>query len=279
MSLFNRNEASAFLLGGVTASLVYLLISRKKTSVSSLTGVSRMKPPNPNWKPGQKQPPPFNNGQTSKMIQIDPKKIKSSYPMMISAYVPRPIALISTLDKDGVGNVAPFSFSGVAGFDPPTIAVSVCRKRGENPLKDTHTNIAESGEFVVCIINEWFVNAANHTSMECVADENEMELSGLTPTPSHIVKPPRISESAMHFECKLIQSIDLKNAKGDVTTTMFLGEVVMFHVNDAVLDSQNPDYPSVKLENYHPVSRLGGNTFGLTTQVFDIPRPKPDPKN
>lgn len=101
-----------------------------------------------------------------------------------------------------------------------------------------------------------------------------MDMAGLSPVPSLKVTPPRVGESAMQFECKLKESVDITNAEGKVTCTMFLGEVVMFHVHEEVLDlSLGSDKPQVKMEGYNPVSRLGGNTYGLTTEMFDIKRP------
>jgi flavin reductase (DIM6/NTAB) family NADH-FMN oxidoreductase RutF len=150
----------------------------------------------------------------------------------------------------------------------------VVRQGGDNPLKDTHRNIVETGEFVVNIISDWFVNAANHTSIPALHGENEMDIAGLSPVESSKVKPPRVGESAMQFECKLKTSVDITNAKGEVTATMFLGEVIMFHVHEELLDlSFGNDKPQIKLEGYRPVSRLGGNTYGLTTEAFDIGRP------
>lgn len=108
-----------------------------------------------------------------------------------------------------------------------------------------------------------------------------MALAGLSPVESLKVKPPRVGESAMQFECKLKKTVDITNDEGKVTCTMFLGEVVMFHVHEGVLDlSLGSDKPQVKMEGYKPVSRLGGNTYGLTTEMFDIKRPpRPTPKD
>lgn len=89
----SKEYAVAFTLGAATAGLVFML-ARRKISSSSARGVTRIKPPNPNWSPGDKQCPPFD---TKTMVPIDPKNIKSSYPLMISAYVPRPIALVSSM--------------------------------------------------------------------------------------------------------------------------------------------------------------------------------------
>jgi len=107
--------------------------------------------PNPGWVPTSKQRPPF---KSEERVQLDPKDLTSCYPLMISAYVPRPIALVSSMSAQGVGNVAPFSYSGVVSHDPPIIAVSVCRVGDKT--KDTHNNIVATKEFVVNVISGVF---------------------------------------------------------------------------------------------------------------------------
>jgi len=235
------------------------------------SAVSRIEPPHPDWTPGTKQPTPF---RSSTWVQLDPNELKTCYPLMISAYVPRPIALISSLSADGIGNVAPFSYSGIVNHDPPAIAVSICRKGPDGPIKDSCTNILATKEFVVNIMSDWFVEAANHTCGNFEPDEDEMAIAGLTPQPSTLVKPPRIGESAVQFECRLMHTHDMKNKQGQVTATLLVGEVVMFHVHEEALDLEwGEEKPKVKFEALRPLSRLGGDTYGVTNRVFDLPRP------
>ncbi|CAM9827034.1 unnamed protein product, partial [Ascophyllum nodosum] len=116
--------------------------------------------------------------------------------------VPRPIGFVSTKAIDGTVNLAPFSFFNAVGHDPPMLVISVCRKGGD-VKKDTLANIEDTGEFVVSIISEWFVEAANHTSGNFPPQVDEMEAAGLTPLKSIIVSPPRVKESAVNMECKV----------------------------------------------------------------------------
>ena len=105
--------------------------------------------PNPEWTPGTKQPLPFANDA---MLPFDPKDLKSCYPLMISAVVPRPIAFVSSLSADGVGNLSPFSYATVISHDPPCVMFSACRKPG-GAKKDTWANIEATKEFVVCVMS------------------------------------------------------------------------------------------------------------------------------
>lgn len=149
---------------------------------------------------------------------------------------------------------------------------SVCRKP-TGDRKDTWANIEATGEFVVNIINHWFVNAANHTCGNFLPDEDEFDISGLTRVPSLQVKPPRVAESAFHMECKLRHYYDVKNDEGRITTTAIIGEVVMFHIHEEVADLECEGKPKIDMSRYQPVSRLGGNTYGRTETGFDMPRP------
>ena len=147
------------------------------------------------------------------------------------------------------------------------------RKGADGPIKDSCANILETREFVVNVMSEWFVESANFTCGPFPPDVDEMAAAGLTPLASERVAPPRVGESAVQFECRTLSTTDLKNAAGAVTTTLVVGEVVMAHVHEALLDDSDAGKPQVRFEGFRPVSRLGGNTYGLTTRVFDLPRP------
>ena len=249
------------------------LLGRSGVAARALRRMSieRAASPNPSWTAARlKQPIPF----AGKHIEIDPAAQGSCYPLMISAFVPRPIALVSSCSRAGVGNVAPFSYSGVVNHDPPALSVSIARDGAGGRVKDTCTNILETGEFVVNVMSEWMVEAANHTSGNFAGDVDEMAAANLTPLASRVVAPPRVGESAVQFECRAVHTHDLRNHDGDVTATLIVGEVVMAHVHDALLDDSKPGRPRVRFDGFAPVSRLGGNTYGSTTHTFDIERPK-----
>jgi flavin reductase (DIM6/NTAB) family NADH-FMN oxidoreductase RutF len=230
-------------------------------------------PPHPHWSPPDKMPMPFADDAHE---SFDPAALASCYPLMISAFVPRPIAFVSTLSDSFGGNLAPFSYAGLFNHDPPTIGFSVCANpAAADRKKDTLANIDESGEFVVHIMSEWYVEAANHCCGAFARDLDEFDLSGLTRLPSARVRPPRVKEAAVAFECKLAHRHEMRNAKGEVSATLVLGEVQMVHVARAAceLEGAGPGKPTVNFARLAPLSRLGGNTYGRTSSTFDLPRP------
>ena len=118
--------------------------------------VTVTQPPHPSWKPGEKQPQPFENTGEKAMLAYKPSDLTSCYSLCISAVVPRPIAFVSTCSEDGVVNLAPYSYAGVVAHDPPTVIFSACRKPN-GVKKDTLANVEKSGEFVLNFMSEWFV--------------------------------------------------------------------------------------------------------------------------
>ena len=233
--------------------------------------------PHPGWEPPKKLPvpPAIENG---KMVAIDPRVIggKKCYPLIISAVVPRPIAFVSTVSKDGQQNLAPFSYF-TAMHDPPCVVICVNRAAHRNGgKKDTMANIDETKEFTVSVLSEWFLEQANHTCGNYDEDVDEMALSGLTKEPSLKVKPPRVKESAVHMECKLKHKYETKGYNGEDTATIVVGEIVMFHVNESVAKKTPSGSTYVGLEELQPISRLGGNTYGRSRECFDLARPDRD---
>jgi flavin reductase (DIM6/NTAB) family NADH-FMN oxidoreductase RutF len=133
------------------------------------------------------------------------------------------------------------------------------------------TNVCR--EFVVNIISEWYVEAANHCCGNFDYGDDEMQLSGLTPLPSVKVAPPRVAESAVQLECKLAHTYEVKDANGKVTTTIVIGRVLMVHVAEAVAGASPTGKLIVDVDKLFPISRLGGNTYGRSEGLFDLPRP------
>jgi flavin reductase (DIM6/NTAB) family NADH-FMN oxidoreductase RutF len=227
--------------------------------------------PSPGWSPGDKQLGPHH---TSAFASFDPASLASSYFLLISGVVPRPIALVSSLSASGVGNLAPFSYFSAVSHDPPIVTIGICKNR-DGSKKDTLRNIEETGEFVVNIISKWMVESANYTCRNVPFEVDELEAAGLTPIPSHNVKPVRVKESAFHMECKLLNTQEIINDAGVHTTTVVFGRVVKFHVIDSLVDeSKGPKTPQVKIDGFEPVGRLGGDRWCEVDNVFyDIPRP------
>eukprot|EP00897_Mesotaenium_endlicherianum_P010227 jgi/Mesen1/9232/ME000595S08643 len=227
--------------------------------------------PHPEWRAGQEQRPPFDMSDT---IEIDPgvNGVSVMYPLAMSTVVPRPIAFISSLSKAGVGNLSPYSYFNLMAHDPPILAVGHCWSKGHP--KDSLQNILETEEFVVSIISERFAESANHTCGAYSSDVNELELARLTPLPSVKVKSPRVGESAINMECKLRHSYDVKNSKGEVTTTVVLGEVVMYHIaNHVAARTARSGKLIVDPIKLKAISRFGGYMHGEVTSFFELPRP------
>ncbi|GAA6008148.1 flavin reductase family protein [Rhodotorula paludigena] len=203
--------------------------------------------------------------------EIDPKTTGALnlYKMMISAITPRPIGFISTLNKAGEGNLAPFSYFNIACHDPPTVVVSFTHPNGDE-LKGTCENILDTKEFVANIISEPFIEAANYTSIDAPKGVSEWPLSGLTPVQSKTVKPPRVGESGFSMECELEHHYHLYNDAGARTGTVVLGRVRLFLAREDLVD---PETFIVDTGKLMPVSRLGGITYARTTRAYELPRP------
>jgi len=205
-----------------------------------------------------------------KTLKMDEMEKVDIYKMLTSAVVPRPVAFVSTLSPSGEPNLAPFSYFSLISHDPPLITVSftISPRRP----KDTRENIKSTKEFVVNIISEPFVEAANSTSVESPADIDEWIVSGLTQEPSSFVKPPRVRESAVSFECELYHFLDLTPPGSTVVTgTLAIGHIRAAHIRNAVLaEGSGTTVDPAKLR---AVSRLGGTTFARVGPGFEIPRP------
>lgn len=202
------------------------------------------------------------------MVTFDVSKISSqdAYKLLIGSVVPRPIALISTMSKDGKGNLAPFSFFNAVSSKPLCIMVSITR-RADGSKKDSLLNIEATGEFVVNSVADWMIGPVNHCSGDYPYGVDEMEVVGLTSVPSEMVKPNRVKESPVHFECKVYNMLEVGEGTGG--STVIIGEILRVHVHEKA--SQNG---RVLLEEILPVSRLAGDAYGFTPDTFDLKRPK-----
>lgn len=202
---------------------------------------------------------------------IDPAHAHSRdiYFLMISTIVPRPIAFVSTRSASGVDNLAPFSYFNGICSKPPMLSLSIGHRRwqGELVKKDTLRNIEETGEFVVNAATLPLLEKVNQSSAEYPPDVSEFEELGLTPLPSDLVKPPRVKESPVQMECRLHRVLML----GDPPLNgLVIGEVVRFHVDDAIWDSARSMVDPEKLQ---PISRLGGTLYSTLGQILSLPRP------
>ena len=196
-------------------------------------------------------------------MRIDPaeKEPLDLYRLMISVVVPRPIAWVSTRSAAGVLNAAPFSYFQALSSKPPMVMIAVGKRQG-GAAKDTRRNIAETGEFVVNIVSESEGSKMVRTSNDYDPAVSEFDAVGLTAAGSEIVAPPRIGESRVSMECKLDRIIEVGGS------SVCIGEVVLFHVDDEVLGPDGTVDPR-KLE---PLGRLGGNCYAPLRDVLEIER-------
>ena len=189
------------------------------------------------------------------------------YKLMVGVIVPRPIAFVSTISSDGTRNLAPFSFFTGISANPPVICFSPMVRASDGARKDTLRNIEAVREFVVNVVSEEFAEKMNICSAEFPPEVDEFEESGLTPIASDLVKPPRVQESHISMECRLMEIVEV-SAK-PLGGSLIIGEVLRFHVDDALIDGHKIDP-----DKLHAIGRMGGPTYTRTTDLFDMVRPK-----
>jgi len=203
------------------------------------------------------------------MKHIDPKdlSVNQIYSYLCGGISPRPIALISSISKDGIKNLSPFSFFNGIGSNPPTIAFSVARKR-DGSFKDTYNNIEETKECVVNAVTYSMVEQINIASTEYDSDVDEFVKSGFNTIDSLKVKAQRVKESPFQMECELKQIINFGEGKG--SGNLIVCEVVMFHIaEDVILDNIiHPDLINL-------VGRSAGSFYTRTnnSSIFKVERP------
>lgn len=202
------------------------------------------------------------------MRAIDPSANNPDdiYKLMIGLIVPRPIAFVSTLDAQGIRNLAPFSYFTACSANPPVVCFCAAVRLGPRPHKDTLQNIQATGEFVVNVVSEDFAEKMNTTSAEAPPEIDEFVLAGLTPLASDLVKPPRVAESRIHLECRLRQVVLVSEQPGG--GSLILGDVLRFHVQDDLLSGFKIDPDKLKA-----IGRMGGPTYCRTHDHFDMARP------
>jgi len=195
-------------------------------------------------------------------MQIDPSQhsVADNYKLLTNLVVPRPIAWVTSLNANGVVNLAPFSFFNAVGANPLYLIISIgLNDAGE--MKDTARNILAGGEFVVNLVTGELFDAMNISAADFPEGESELEAARLHTAPSVKVKPPRVTESQASMECKLHSSQLLGN------NTLVIGEVVMFHVADHLMG------PRMHVNNFAPIGRLGSpSAYCRTTDRFDVAR-------
>lgn len=200
-------------------------------------------------------------------MQFDPEnlEIAAIYKLLTGAIIPRPIGWISTIDSNGVNNLAPFSYFNLLGDDPPHVLFST--RRDNNTNKDTLNNVLTTRQFVVNMVTESVVEQMNKTSDKLPPEIDEFLYAGVTPIPAVKVKPMRVLESPIHLECELVHHYFLE-AHQQGGACVVIGRVVMLHFADEVL----LDNYKINLETYKPVARLAGSNYSKLGEIFTIKR-------
>ncbi|MEL6150670.1 MAG: flavin reductase family protein, partial [Chloroflexota bacterium] len=187
--------------------------------------------------------------------------------VLYAAVTPRPIAWVSTVDDNGVNNLAPYSFFNAVCSFPPTLMFCPGYREDPGP-KDTLANIRATGEFVVNFVTETTADAMNTTAQEVSSQVDEFTRAGLTPIASEQVKAPRVKESPINFECKLNQIITINEApKGGY---IVIGTVVHMHIDDSIYDAERG---YIDFDAYGVIGRMAGSGYTHTHDRFDLIRP------
>ena len=205
------------------------------------------------------------------MISFTPKEltVAKMHHYLLGAIGPRPIAFASTIDENGQANLAPFSFFNVFSANPPILIFSPARSGRTNTTKDTYNNVKAHPEVVINVVNFDIVEQMSLASSPYPAGESEFVKSGLTPIPSDLVKPFRVKESPVQFECKVNQVIELGTEGG--AGNLIICEVVKFHIDESYLDeNQLIDQQKIDL-----VARMGGNWYCRASEhaMFELEKP------
>jgi flavin reductase (DIM6/NTAB) family NADH-FMN oxidoreductase RutF len=199
------------------------------------------------------------------LFECDKTTTENVYKLLVSTVVPRPIAWVTTQDIDGTVNAAPFSFFNAVSGNPPVVAIGI-GGRGPGDVKDTGGNIRRTGEFVVNMVSTKLAEQMNITAIDFEKSVNELAEAGLTTAPSSRVKPPRIVESPVSFECERLVIVEV-----GVDRAVILGKVVAIHVADECVMDKDRCY--IDTPNLDLIGRMHGRGwYTRTTDRFDLPR-------
>lgn len=184
--------------------------------------------------------------------------------------VPRPVGWVTTVDRNGVVNLAPYSFFNAVASDPPMVFYSANGTHAaDGGEKDSLRNVRENGEFVCNLVTWELRHQMNDTATPAPHGVDEMQTVGIAQLPSRMVKPPRVAASPAHLECKLHQFVDLPpDPRTGKRNVMVIGHVVAIHIDDAFIVDGRFDTARAQ-----PVARLGYMDYAVVTQAFEIKRP------
>ena len=205
------------------------------------------------------------------MVSIDPKDlpVQKLHQYLLGAIGPRPIAFASTVDAEGKPNLAPFSFFNVFSANPPILIFSPARSGRTNTTKDTYNNVKVVPEVVINVVNYDIVHQMSLASSPYAPGVNEFEKAGFTALKSDSVKPFRVAESPVQFECKVNEVIELGTEGG--AGNLIICEVLKIHIHDEVLDSNG----MIDQQKIDLVARMGGDWYSRANaeSMFEITKP------
>jgi flavin reductase (DIM6/NTAB) family NADH-FMN oxidoreductase RutF len=199
-------------------------------------------------------------------IEAGPGNIVEVYQKLVDIVTPRPIAWVTTIDPEGRVNLAPFSFFNTFGANPAVVGFAPGLRR-DGSKKDTLRNVEAVGEFVVHASVASLASAINLSSTELPYGESEIDLTGLHVCPSLRVRPPRLVEAPVAMECKVLQILHL--GQGPIGTNLVLGQILVIHVDDRLLDERGRVDPR-KLQT---IGRMGADYYCRTSDLFEMKRP------
>jgi flavin reductase (DIM6/NTAB) family NADH-FMN oxidoreductase RutF len=200
-------------------------------------------------------------------MKIDPADLdaRGIHELMVGCIAPRPIAFVSTIGEDGVYNVAPFSFFTLMSMHPTVVGFAIGRRRGGSK-KDTLVNIEFSKDYVINVVSEAIAPAMNQASGDYPSHVDEFKETGLTPLACDLVKPPRVAQSPIQLECRLMQIMEF--GASPRLHNFVVGEVLMVHVqDDLIVDGV------IKADRVKAVGRLGEDFYCRTRELFEMKRP------
>lgn len=204
------------------------------------------------------------------MLSIHPEELPTSklHVYLLGAVGPRPIAFASTIDGKGRPNLSPFSFFNVFSANPPILIFSPARRVRDNTTKHTLENVLAVAEVVINVVNYDMVQQMSLASTEYGEGENEFVKSGLTMVASNIVRPFRVGESPVQFECK-VTKVEPLGKEGGAGNLIF-SEVVKIHLKKSILDSEG----GIDQSKIDQVARMGGNWYSRARDgMFEVPKP------